>query len=287
MSPTGDLEAPLGVIKEAVARALAEDSWPLGDLTASLIDPDLRTRMLLVSRTTGILAGSRCALETFAQVDDAIDVEWDLPDGSRLEKGSLIARIDGPMRSILTAERTALNFVGHLSGVATATARIVAKVNEVSSCTRVIDTRKTIPGLRSLQKAAVRAGGGYNHRANLSDAVLVKDNHLGALSITEAVARAASRWPGRMIEVECDTIDQARQAAHAGATVVMLDNMTPALAKDAVAAIREIAPSLLIEVSGGIDESNAPDYAAIGVDLISVGSLTHSAKALDLGLDLA
>jgi nicotinate-nucleotide pyrophosphorylase (carboxylating) len=180
-----------------------------------------------------------------------------------------------------------LNFYGHLSGVATKTARIVSLVAAVNPNTRVIDTRKTIPGLRSLQKAAVRAGGGYNHRGNLSEAVLVKDNHLGGISIHDAIARGKTRWPGRMVEVECDTISQACEAARGGATVIMLDNMTPTGAKAAVEAVKEISAEVLIEVSGGINETTAPLYALAGVDLLSVGALTHSVSVLDVGLDLA
>jgi nicotinate-nucleotide pyrophosphorylase (carboxylating) len=191
------------------------------------------------------------------------------------------------MAAILSAERTALNFLGHLSGIATQTALVVAAVRAVSPTTLVLDTRKTTPGLRALEKAAVRAGGGSNHRANLSDAVLIKDNHLGALSITEAVSRARAMWPGRNVEVECDTEDQVREAARAGASSVLLDNMTPAEAGRAAALARSEAPAILVEVSGGITLETAPAYAAQGVDLVSLGSLTHSVRSLDLGLDLS
>ena len=192
----------------------------------------------------------------------------------------------GLLAPILSAERTALNFLGHLSGVATATARVVAAVEAVSTTTRVLDTRKTTPGLRSLEKAAVRAGGGRNHRANLSDAILLKDNHLGAISIDEAVRRAKDRWPGRNVEVECDSIEQVVEAATAEATSVLLDNMSPAEAGEAATLARSIHPGILVEVSGGITLETVAAFAAVGVDLISVGALTHSAPNLDLGLDL-
>ena len=206
-------------------------------------------------------------------------------DGGRVAPGDVVARVNGPMHAILSAERTALNFLGHLSGIATQTAAMVAAVREVSASTRVLDTRKTTPGLRGLEKAAVRAGGGTNHRVNLSDAVLIKDNHLGVIGITEAVHKAKALWPGRNVEVECDVLDQVKEAAEAGATSVLLDNMTPAQAGEAASLARSIAPTMLIEVSGRITIDNAAAYAAVGVDLISSGSLTHSVRSLDLGLD--
>jgi nicotinate-nucleotide pyrophosphorylase (carboxylating) len=171
--------------------------------------------------------------------------------------------------------------------VATLTRSLVEAVAAVDPAARVIDTRKTTPGLRALEKAAVRAGGARNHRGSLSEAVLVKDNHLGGVTITEAVARARALWPGRMVEVECDRPDQVAEAVAAGATVVMLDNMTPDQAAACVARVRRDGPGVLVEVSGGIDLASAPRYAAAGVDLLSVGALTHSAPILDLGLDLA
>lgn len=259
----------------------------MGDLTASLLDPGRQARMELVARAAGVVAGRLCAVETFRQVDDAIEVHWHLPDGSAVGPGALVATVAGPMASILTAERTALNFLCHLSGVATATRRLVDAVAAANPATRVLDTRKTIPGLRALEKAAVRAGGGTNHRGSLSEGVLLKDNHLGGLAIGEAVALAARRWPGRMIEVECDEPSQAKEAAVAGAAIVMLDNMTPEQVASTVALVRASADHVLVEVSGGITEATAPAYAAAGADLLSVGALTHSAAALDLGLDLA
>jgi nicotinate-nucleotide pyrophosphorylase (carboxylating) len=200
--------------------------------------------------------------------------------------GDVVATATGSLRSILTAERTALNFLGHLSGVASLTRRYVDAVAAANPATRVLDTRKTTPGLRALEKAAVRAGGGHNHRGSLSEAVLVKDNHLGGISITDAVARARRMWTGRMVEVECDRPDQVAEAVAAGATVVMLDNMGPDQVAACVAQVRASGTGALVEVSGGVDLAGAPLMAAAGADLVSVGALTHSAPVLDLGFDL-
>lgn len=282
------VDPPLAAVREAVGRALAEDLGPLGDITAALVPPGARARMALVARAEGVAAGRLCALEAFAQVDPALAVDWFLPDGHPLAPGTVLAEIGGPMRAALTAERTALNFLCHLSGVASLTRRFVDAVTAANPATRVLDTRKTTPGLRALEKAAVRAGGGHNHRATLSDAVLVKDNHLAGLSISEAVARARRRWPGRMIEVECDRRSQVDEAVAAGATVVMLDNMTPDEVAACVERVRAAAApgAVLVEVSGGVTLELAPAYAAAGADLVSVGALTHSAPVLDIGLDL-
>jgi nicotinate-nucleotide pyrophosphorylase (carboxylating) len=183
---------------------------------------------------------------------------------------------------VLTAERTALNFLCHLSGIATLTRRYV----EAARPARVRDTRKTTPGLRALEKAAVRAGGGVNHRGSLSDGILVKDNHLGGLGVDEAVERARARWPGRTVQVECDTADQVKAALVAGADLVLLDNMAPDQVGVCVALVRAAPRPCLVEVSGGVTLDNVAAYAAAGADLVAVGALTHSAPALDIGLDL-
>ncbi len=285
--PSAFADPPVAAVRDAVTRALAEDVLPLGDLTASLVDPRHRATMRLVARSAGVAAGRRCALETFHQVDTGVRVDWPTPDGAPVQPGTVLAEVEGSMASILTAERTALNFVCHLSGIATATRRLVDAVVAANPATRVLDTRKTLPGLRALQKAAVRAGGGTNHRGSLSDAVLVKDNHLGGLTIVGAVGLARTRWPGRMVEVECDTLDQVEQAVAAGASVIMLDNMGPEQVAEAVALVRSSGgPGVLVEVSGGVTLATAPAYAAAGADLVSVGALTHSVQALDVGLDL-
>jgi nicotinate-nucleotide pyrophosphorylase (carboxylating) len=280
------LDPPRVAVVDAVSRAIAEDVLPLGDLTAGLVPGDRRATVDVVSRGAGVVAGQACAVEAFAQIDPGVTVTWLRPDGSGVTPGDVVATVEGPLRSILTAERTALNFLGHLSGVATLTRAYVDAVHAANPATRVLDTRKTTPGLRALEKAAVRAGGGHNHRGSLSEAVLVKDNHLGGATITDAVARARSQWPGRMVEVECDRLGQVDEAVAAGATVVLLDNMGPDQVAEAVARVRGAGSDILIEVSGGVSLATAPALAAAGADVLSAGALTHSAPALDLGLDL-
>ncbi len=276
-----DPHPPLPLVREAVARALAEDLLPLGDMTADLLPVDLQGAALFVSRAAGVVAGRRCAVEAFAQVDPSVVVEWRLDDGAELAPGDVVARVEGPLASILTAERTALNFLRHLSGIASLTRRYVRAMGGQAT---LLDTRKTTPGLRVLEKAAVRAGGGTNHRGSLSDGVLIKDNHLGGLTIAEAVRRAKLRWPGRLCEVECDSLDQVAEALDAGATMVLLDNMSAA---DIAAAVGVVGGRVPVEVSGGITLDNVGDVARIpGVDYVSVGALTHSAPELDIGLDL-
>ena len=201
----------------------------------------------------------------------------------------MIGRIEGPYRSLLTAERTALNFLA-TSPASRRDARYVEAARDADPSTRIWDTRKTTPGLRALEKAAVRAGGAANHRGSLSEGVLIKDNHLGGLSITDAVHKALERWPGRMVEVECDRPAQVTEALDAGATLVMCDNMTPEERRRGVQLVRAHprgdAGAVLVEASGGIRLDNVAEYARAGVDVISVGALTHSAAALDIGLDL-
>jgi nicotinate-nucleotide pyrophosphorylase (carboxylating) len=291
MTPSsGPADPPLGAVRDAVARALAEDVGPLGDISAMLVAETETVRFRMVSHADGVLAGRLCALEAFAQVDPSLAVDFTVLDGGWLEPGSVVAEVSGPMRSVLTAERTALNFVCHLSGIATMARRFVDAVADANPATRVLDTRKTTPGLRALEKAAVRAGGAWNHRAGLSDAVLLKDNHLGRLGIVEAVALARCWWPGRMVEVECDVPEQVSEAVDAGASAVLLDNMTPSQVSECVALVRartaDAPGSVLVEVSGGVTLGTAPAYAAAGADLISVGAITHSAPIVDLGLDL-
>ncbi len=278
------MDPPRPAVVEAVTRAIAEDVLPLGDLTASLVAEDATAAVDVVSRGQGVVAGRACALETLRQIDPSLCTEWIVADGGAVSPGDVVARVSGRLRPLLTAERTVLNFLGHLSGVATLTRRYVDAVTAANPDARVLDTRKTTPGLRSLEKAAVRAGGGHNHRANLSDAILIKDNHLAGASITEAVGLARRKWPGRMVEVECDRAEQVAEAVAAGATVIMLDNMTP---EEVAACAPEVhAAGLLVEVSGGVSLQSAPLLAAAGADLVSVGALTHSAPVLDLGFDL-
>ncbi|MGH9079886.1 MAG: carboxylating nicotinate-nucleotide diphosphorylase [Acidimicrobiales bacterium] len=278
------VDPPRPAVVEAVARAIAEDVLPLGDLTASLVAEEATASFDIVSRGRGVIAGRACALEVLRQTDPSLCADWLIGDGGTVSPGDVVARVSGPLRPMLTAERTVLNFLGHLSGVATVTRRYVDAVAAANPACRILDTRKTTPGLRSLEKAAVRAGGGHNHRASLSDAVLVKDNHLAGVTIYEAVGRARQRWPGRMVEVECDRRDQVAEAVAAGATVIMLDNMTPE--EVAVCAPEVHAAGGLVEVSGGVGLERAPLLAAAGADLISVGALTHSAPVLDVAFDL-
>jgi nicotinate-nucleotide pyrophosphorylase (carboxylating) len=273
----------LAAVHDAVRRALDEDLGPLGDITAALVPPAHTVAASLVSRGDGVLAGRACADEVFRQVDPSIECAWQRADGDGLHVGDHVALVAGPLASVLTGERTALNFLCHLSGVATATRQLVDAVSAANERTRVWDTRKTLPGLRALEKAAVRAGGGVNHRGSLSDMVLVKDNHLAGLSISEAVALAQRRWPARTIEVECDGLEQVEEAVDAGATIVMCDNMTPEMVAKAVALVGGRA---LVEVSGGITLATAPAYAAAGADLLSTSAITQSAPAFDIGLDL-
>jgi nicotinate-nucleotide pyrophosphorylase (carboxylating) len=283
-----DVDPPLPAVREAVTRALAEDLLPLGDLTAGLVPWGQEGVAAFVSRASGIVAGTACATEACAQVDPFLHVDWEVRDGGAVGPGTVIGRVGGRMRSILTAERTALNFLCHLSGVATSAHRYQEAAAAGNPRTRVWDTRKTTPGLRALEKAAVRAGGAANHRGSLSEAVLVKDNHLAGLPIGEAVRLAAQRWPGRMLEVECDRVDQVGEAMDAGATLVLCDNMSPAEVAECVRIVRRHprSGSVLVEASGGIKLANIGEYAGAGADVISVGAITHSAPILDIGLDV-
>jgi nicotinate-nucleotide pyrophosphorylase (carboxylating) len=274
---------PIGAVREAVARALAEDIGPLGDLTTSLLPADAKATADIVPRKVGVLAGRLAATEAFAQIDADVSIDWWADDGHRVGAGQPVATVTGTLTSILIAERTALNFLCHLSGIATLTRRYA---DAASPGAQVRDTRKTTPGLRAMEKAAVRAGGGVNHRGNLSDGILLKDNHLFGISIVEAVAKARDLYPGRPIQVECDSIRQAETAAMVGADLVLLDNMTPGQVSDCVGVLRATGYPGVVEVSGGVTLENVPTYASAGAQLISVGALTHSAPTLDIGLDL-
>ena len=281
---TGDFDPPVTAVREAVARALAEDLGVLGDLTSTaLIPADAAGTGHFVARASGVLAGTAVANEVFAQLDPAVTVTWAAADGDTLAAGQRLGTVSGPLRSVLTGERSALNFLGHLSGIATLTRAHAEAAAAAGGRCRIRDTRKTTPGLRALEKAAVRAGGGANHRGNLSDAVLIKDNHLRHCGITEAVRRARARWPGAAVEVECDTLDQLVEAKAAGADLALVDNMTPEEVAKAVALADGVLP---VEVSGGVTLDTVAAYAAAGADLVSVGALTHSAPILDVALDL-
>lgn len=281
-------DPPIEAVREAVKRAIAEDVLPLGDLSASLVPAEAHARFAFVSRRPGVVAGRLCAIEAFRATDAGISVSWKLPDGNTVSAGDQIAVVEGPLAPILTAERTALNFLCHLSGIATLTRAFVEVTAACNPATRVLDTRKTTPGLRSLEKAAVRSGGGFNHRGSLSEAVLIKDNHLAGLGITEAVESARNLWPGRMVEVECENPAQVMEAVNAGASVVMLDNMDEEQVAHCVGLVASSVARgrVLVEVSGRVTIETAPKFAKAGADLISVGALTHSAPVLDIGLDL-
>jgi nicotinate-nucleotide pyrophosphorylase (carboxylating) len=274
------LDPPLSSVRDVVTRALAEDLGVFGDLTAGLLPPGATVAASIVSRERGVLAGRLAASETFAAVDADVTVRWEVAEGEPLTAGLVLARVDGPLASVVTAERTALNLLGHLSGIASLTRRYV---DAAGGRARIRDTRKTTPGLRALEKAAVRAGGGVNHRGSLSDGILVKDNHLAGLTIEAAVSAAHQRWPGVPCEVECDSLDQVKEALVAGADLILLDNMDPPAVAAAVAVVGGRAP---VEVSGRVALEDVAGYAQAGADLISVGSLTHSAPVLDIGLDL-
>lgn len=271
---------PASAVSECVGRALAEDLLPMGDLTAALLDEGVLGAARFVARAAGVLAGSACVEETYRQLGGEVTVAWRVGEGEAFGEGGVIAELSGPLAPLLSGERTALNFLRHLSGVASLTDRFVSVARGRIT---VLDTRKTTPGLRALEKAAVRAGGGRNHRASLSDAVLIKDNHLGGISIEEAVGRAKRMWPGRMVEVECDRLDQVRSAVGAGATMVLLDNMSP---DEVRACVREVAGRCLVEVSGRVTLETLDAYADTGADYVSSGALTHSAPQIDIGLDL-
>ncbi|MEW6553453.1 MAG: carboxylating nicotinate-nucleotide diphosphorylase [Actinomycetota bacterium] len=272
------------ICMEAVQRALDEDLQSSGDITSrALISTDARGRGRIVMREEGVVAGLPLASMTFRLLDNRIGFHALVNDGERLPASSEIAVVEGQVVTILEGERTALNFLQRLSGIATLTSRFVAAVAPFA--TVILDTRKTTPGMRGLEKYAVRAGGGKNHRFGLYDAVLIKDNHIAAVGGTgKAVelARAAVTG-GTPVEVEVQRLQDLEEAIQAGADVVMLDNMTVAEVKEAVLCSRG---RVKLEASGGIDLENVAAYAGTGVDFISVGALTHSARALDIALDL-
>lgn len=266
-----------------IRRALEEDLGLAGDVTTDATVPaDLRIEARLAARAAGRIAGLPVAVAAFHRLDPDIAVEPIHPDGSDVEAGDTIAVLRGLARPILTAERTALNILTRLSGIATATRTSVAAVRHHP--TRIACTRKTVPGLRALEKYAVRIGGGINHRFGLSDGILIKDNHIAAAGgLVTAIERArAAAGHMMVIEVEIDTLVQLDLAIEAGVDAVLLDNMTPETIREAV---RRIDGRMTIEASGGIRPDTVADYAAAGVDVISLGWLTHSVAGLDIGLD--
>ena len=273
------------MIEPAVRAALLEDLGRAGDITTDALVPDGQmAEAVIAARKPGVVAGVSVAALAFRLMAPAMRCEIALSDGSPVAPGDVVMRIAGPGRAMLSAERTALNFLCRLSGIATATAELVAAAKGTKA--RITCTRKTTPGLRFLEKAAVRAGGGANHRFGLDDAVLIKDNHValaGGVAVAIGKARAAVGHLVK-IEIEVDTLDQLKEAMTAAPDAVLLDNMPPAILAEAVGIV---AGRAVTEASGGITLESVPAIAATGVDLISAGWLTHSAKSLDLGLDIA
>jgi nicotinate-nucleotide pyrophosphorylase (carboxylating) len=277
-------ELPSQLVEDAVRAALAEDLGGAGDITtAATIPEDATATALLVARKPGVLAVTPLARAAFRALDPGIRITVEKNDGDRIDMGTVVARIEGRAHAILSAERVALNYLCHLSGIATATSKLVDAV--AGTRARICDTRKTTPGLRLFEKYAVRCGGGANHRLGLYDAVLIKDNHIAVAGGVGAAIRAA-RAAGResvKVEVEVDDLAQIDEALSAGPDIIMLDNMDPARMRQAVA---KIAGHALIEASGNVMLETVRAIAETGVDLISSGWITHSAPALDIALDV-
>ncbi|MBL8566420.1 MAG: carboxylating nicotinate-nucleotide diphosphorylase [Hyphomicrobiaceae bacterium] len=271
------------IVRRAVQEALAEDLGLVGDVTTNATIPaDVQARAVIAARKAGVVSGIDLAIAAFREMDERVAVSVKLADGTAVAAGDVIAEISGPARAILTGERVALNFMGRMSGIATLTQRYVDAI--AGTRARIVDTRKTTPGLRAFEKYAVRCGGGANHRIGLFDAVLIKDNHIAAAGGVGAAVAAARRNAGHMvkIEVEVDTLDQLEVVLGFSVDAVLLDNMSPDTLRKAVAMIGGRA---LAEASGGVNLETVRAIAETGVDLISVGALTHSAPVLDLGLD--
>jgi nicotinate-nucleotide pyrophosphorylase (carboxylating) len=273
--PSSDL------IQADVERAFAEDIGT-GDATAGLLPADATASAALTCREDAVMAGTDWFNACFRQLDPQVQIEWTVRDGDRVAAGSVICRLRGNARALVTAERSALNFLQLLSGTATSTAAHVAAV--AGTGVRVLDTRKTVPGLRLAQKYAVRCGGGHNHRVGLYDAILVKENHIIAAGSIKAAAEAARRLhPRLLLEIEVENLDELQQALDAGADRIMLDNFTLPLMREAVTLAKGRAE---LEISGNVDLSTIGEYASTGVDFISVGALTKHVRAVDLSLRL-
>ena len=286
MSAVEDAGLPRWQIEEVVARALDEDLGAGGDVTtAATVPANLIGSADLVPRVAGVVAGLPIAAAVFGVVSGGrVRIEFGTADGAAVAPGEVLATARGPIRDLLTAERTSLNLLCHLSGIATLTRRWVDAVDGTSA--KIRDTRKTLPGLRALEKYAVRCGGGLNHRMSLSDAVLVKDNHVAAAGgVSAAFEAVRAAHPELTIEVEVDTVTQAIEVIDAGAQLVLLDNMPPAQMREVVAYARRRG-GVELEASGGLTLERAREVAETGVDYLAVGALTHSAPALDIGLDI-
>ncbi len=273
-------------LRRAVAAALAEDlgqqNAELGDITASLIPASQQAVATIITREDCVLCGSGSVNEVFLQLGNQVSIQWHATDGDRLSANSLICTLQGPARALLTGERTALNFLQLLSGTATTTAHYVRYLE--GSNTRLLDTRKTLPGLRFAQKYAVSCGGGLNHRFGLFDAFLIKENHIAAAgSISQAVQQARQNFPGKPVEVEVENLDELKQALTAGADIIMLDNFATPEIRQAVLLNQGRAK---LEVSGNITSERLSELAATGVDFISSGALTKHVQAIDLSMRL-
>jgi nicotinate-nucleotide pyrophosphorylase (carboxylating) len=274
---------PRVILEPLVRAALVEDLGLAGDLTTNaIVPPEAKTRALFAARKPGVIAGLDLAKLSFELVDPSLSFSVVKPDGTHVEAGETIATVSGKAAPILVGERVALNFLGHMSGIASATARFVEAVESYDA--KIVCTRKTTPGLRAIEKYAVRAGGGQNHRFGLYDEVLIKDNHIAIAGSVTAALRRARHGVGHMvkIEVEVDSLDQLREALTEKPDVILLDNMSPAQLAEAV---RIIGGRTITEASGGVSPENVAAIAASGVDLIAIGWLTHSAPVLDIGLD--
>ncbi len=279
-----DLEAQSYLIQDIVARVLAEDIGP-GDATSrAIIPPETRAIGQLLAKESGVVAGMEVARECFRQLSLQAEFTVNKHSGECFEVGEVLGTVQGPARALLAAERTALNFLQRLCGIATLTRKFVDAV--AGTGVEIADTRKTTPGIRSLDRAAVRAGGGKNHRTALYDGILIKDNHIRLVGSVSAAVQAARSKAHSLFKVEIETanLDQVREALAAGADIIMLDNMSREMMREAVEVIGDRA---LIEASGGIELDEVAEVAAIGVDIISVGTLTHSAPSLDISLELS
>ena len=281
-----DHSLPRPLLKRLVEDALQEDI-PYGDLTTDVTIGGMdKAQAKIVAKEDLVLAGCPCVSMVFHVLDPTVQVEFSFNDGDRIGRGQSICTLKGRVKSLLEGERVALNFLQRLSGIATLTNRFVQEVKGLS--VRICDTRKTTPNLRLLEKYAVRMGGGHNHRYSLSDGILIKDNHIVACgSIREAVERARANAPHPYrIEVEVETLEGVKEAIGAGADAILLDNMSVSDLRRAVAMCRDLAPQVLLEASGGVTLENVREIAETGVDLISIGALTHSAPSVDISMDL-
>lgn len=277
------MQLPMFYVDDLIKSALAEDISYLDTTTDYMIPADARDTAVLIAKADGVVCGLEIALRVFELLDDTFTAKVHLPEGSTVKKGDLIAEYTGYTRALLKGERTALNLLQHLSGIATATANAVALVKGTNAA--ITDTRKTLPGMRSLQKYAVTVGGGKNHRFNLSDGAMLKDNHIDAAGGITPAVRSLREKLGHMVKLEVETrdLDEVREALAAGADVIMLDNMSCEMMREAVAIVGGKA---LLEASGGITAQTLRAVAETGVDIISIGALTHSVTAMDISMKM-